>query len=118
MAFIWFKLFLQFRFNKDKLLKWDKKQNIPFAGVNCGIMDQLPQFSEKQCNFLRFDTLDYQYAPADFGDYTLLLLNTNVKHNLQTSEYNNRRKEFEAGISIIKNKYQKFKILEKLEWKW
>ena len=51
---------------------------------------------KKPRNLLDCDTLDYQYAPADFGDYTLLLLNTNVKHNLQTSEYNNRRKECEA----------------------
>ena len=84
-----------------------QKAEHTFAGVNCGIMDQFASVFGKENNviFLDCDTLDYQYAPADFGDYTLLLLNTNVKHNLQTSEYNNRRKECEAGISIIKNKY-------------
>ena len=88
-----------------------QKAEHTFAGVNCGIMDQFASVFGKENHviFLDCDTLDYQYAPADFGDYTLLLLNTNVKHNLQTSEYNNRRKECEAGISIIQNKYPEVK---------
>lgn len=93
--------------DKRQIAKMGQKAEHTFAGVNCGIMDQFASVFGKENSviFLDCDTLDYQYAPADFGDYTLLLLNTNVKHNLQTSEYNNRRKECEAGISIIKNKY-------------
>ena len=93
--------------DKRQIAKMGQKAEHTFAGVNCGIMDQFASVFGKENHviFLDCDTLDYQYAPADFGDYTLLLLNTNVKHNLQTSEYNKRRKECEAGISIIKNKY-------------
>ena len=93
--------------DKRQIAKMGQKAEHTFAGVNCGIMDQFASVFGKENSviFLDCDTLDYQYAPADFGDYTLLLLNTNVQHNLQTSEYNNRRKECEAGISIIKNKY-------------
>ena len=93
--------------DKRQIAKMGQKAEHTFAGVNCGIMDQFASVFGKENSviFLDCDTLDYQYAPADFGDYTLLLLNTNVKHNLKTSEYNNRRKECEAGISIIKNKY-------------
>lgn len=93
--------------DKKQIAKMGQKAEHTFAGVNCGIMDQFASVfgKENQVIFLDCDTLEHQYAPADFGDYTLLLLNTNVKHNLQTSEYNNRRKECEAGIGIIQNKF-------------
>lgn len=97
--------------DKKQIAKMGQKAEHTFAGVNCGIMDQFASVFGKKNHviFLDCDTLDYKYAPADFGDYTLLLLNTNVKHNLQTSEYNNRRRECEEGFKIIQNKYPETK---------
>ena len=49
-------------------------------------------------------SLDYQYEPLGLGDYKILLLNTNVKHSLATSEYNTRRKECAQGVELLQKK--------------
>jgi galactokinase len=35
--------------------------------------------------------LEYEYHNADFNDYSLILFDSNVKHSLMTSAYNERR---------------------------
>ncbi len=81
-----------------------------FVGTKCGIMDQfavvrgqLDKFIRLNCNDLSFD-----YVPANLEEYTILLLNTNVSHNLATSEYNLRRKECEKGLAIIQKEYPSY----------
>lgn len=75
-----------------------------FAGVNCGIMDQFASLFGKKDHAIKLDcrSLDYEYVPIDLHGYKIVLLNTNVKHNLAASEYNTRRKQCEEGVSIIK----------------
>lgn len=76
-------------------------------GLNCGLMDQYAVlFSKKEhCLFLDCRSLKYDHYPADFQDYSVLLLNTNVKHNLADSEYNNRRKDVEKVLAVIKKQF-------------
>jgi galactokinase len=45
--------------------------------------------------------IEFEYHNADFKDYALVLLDSNVKHSLFTSAYNKRREEWE-GLAIIK----------------
>ena len=77
---MWFLFGLNHFFNlnltKEQIAKMGQKAEHTFAGVNCGIMDQFASVFGKENHviFLDCDTLDYQYAPADFGEYTLLLL--------------------------------------------
>jgi len=74
-----------------------------FVGTKCGIMDQFAVVKGKQNHFIHLncDTLDYEYIKADFEPYTILLLNTNISHNLATSEYNKRREECATALQII-----------------
>jgi len=74
-----------------------------FAGVNCGIMDQFASMFGKKGHAIKLDcrSLEYEYVPLDLAGYKILLFNTNVKHNLASSEYNTRRKQCEEGVSII-----------------
>jgi galactokinase len=74
-----------------------------FAGVNCGIMDQFASMFGKKNNAIKLDcrSLEYEYVPINLSGYTIILFNTNVKHNLASSEYNTRRKQCEEGVSII-----------------
>ncbi len=74
-----------------------------FAGVNCGIMDQFASMFGKKGHAIKLDcrSLHYEYVPLDIAGYQILLFNTNVKHNLASSEYNTRRKQCEEGVSII-----------------
>ncbi len=75
-----------------------------WVGINCGIMDQFASVMGLENKVIKIDcrTLDYTYHDANFVDYSLLLFDSNVKHSLFTSEYNNRRLECNEGLAIIK----------------
>ena len=100
-----------FALNKIFELGLDRLSMVPlaqkaehvFAGVNCGIMDQFASMFGKKDHVIKLDcrSLDYEYVPFKLDGYKIVLLNTNVKHNLAASEYNNRRKQCEEGVSII-----------------
>lgn len=78
-----------------------------WVGINCGIMDQFSSVMGQENKVIKIDcrTLDYTYHDANFSDYSLILFDSNVKHSLFTSEYNNRRIECSQGLSIIKENY-------------
>lgn len=78
-----------------------------WVGINCGIMDQFSSVMGLENKVIKIDcrTLDYTYHEANFVDYSLILFDSNVKHSLFTSEYNNRRIECNEGLSIIKENY-------------
>ena len=78
-----------------------------WVGINCGIMDQFSSVMGLEDKVIKIDcrTLDYTYHDANFVDYSLILFDSNVKHSLFTSEYNNRRIECNEGLSIIKENY-------------
>lgn len=75
-----------------------------FAGVKCGIMDQFASLFGRKDNVLRLDcrSLEYEYVPLKLEGYKILLLNTNVKHSLASSEYNTRRAQCEQGVAWVK----------------
>lgn len=74
-----------------------------WVGINCGIMDQFASVMGKENQVIKIDcrTLEYEYHKADFSDYSLVLFDSNVKHSLFTSAYNQRRQECEQGLAII-----------------
>lgn len=82
-----------------------------WVGINCGIMDQFSSVHGLENKVIKLDcnTLDFEYHNADFKDYSLVLFDSNVKHSLFTSEYNNRRLECEEGLSIIRSHFPEIK---------
>ena len=75
-------------------------------GANVGLMDQFAvMFGEKNQAIL-LDCLDYshQYMPLDLKEYSLLLINTNIKHELVDSAYNDRRASCERTLSLLQQK--------------
>ncbi len=75
-----------------------------YIGVNCGIMDQFASAMGKENHAIYLDcaTLDYELVPLELGEYRLVLSNTNKKHSLGSSKYNERRGECEKGLNILK----------------
>ncbi len=75
-----------------------------FIGVNCGIMDQFASAMGKADNAIYLDcaTLKYEHVPLALGDCVLVLSNTNKKHSLGSSKYNERRGECEEGLAALK----------------
>jgi galactokinase len=88
---------------KDMTLMAQAAEN-QFVGVQCGIMDQFASMFGKKQQLIKLDcaSLDYEYIPFNFDDVSLVLLDTQVKHSLASSEYNTRRKECEEGVALIK----------------
>ncbi|QSB27243.1 galactokinase [Flavobacterium sp. CLA17] len=82
-----------------------------WVGINCGIMDQFSSVHGIEDKVIKLDcnTLEFEYHDANFKDYSLILMDSNVKHSLFTSEYNTRRLECEEGLSIIKNYFPEVK---------
>lgn len=74
-----------------------------FIGVNTGIMDQfaVAMGQENEALFLDVNTLDYDRVPADFGEYALLIMNTNKRRELADSKYNQRRAECEEALARL-----------------
>ena len=71
-----------------------------FNGMNCGIMDQFASaMGKKDCAiFLDTNTLEYEYAPVKLEDAKIVITNSNVKHSLVGSAYNDRRRECETAL--------------------
>ena len=78
-----------------------------WVGINCGIMDQFSSVMGLENKVIKIDcrTLEYEYHNADFNDYSLILFDSNVKHTLMTSAYNERREQCEEGIAIVTNNF-------------
>ncbi|CAN5856459.1 galactokinase [soil metagenome] len=84
-----------------------------FAGVNCGIMDQFASMFGKKDQAIKLDcrSLAYEYVPLKLDGYKILLLNTNIKHNLASSEYNTRRQQCERAVSLVAVHHPEIKSL-------
>ncbi|MRX39379.1 galactokinase [Flavobacterium sp. LC2016-23] len=82
-----------------------------WVGINCGIMDQFSSVHGIEDKVIKLDcnTLEFEYHDANFKDYSLILMDSNVKHSLFTSEYNTRRLECEEGLLILKNYFPEIK---------
>ena len=84
-----------------------------FVGTKCGVMDQfaVTMGKRKKLLLLNCETLDYKLIDAEFAPYKILLLNTNVSHNLASSEYNTRREECEQALAVIQKDHPKYHFL-------
>ncbi|GEL10642.1 galactokinase [Flavobacterium glycines] len=82
-----------------------------WVGIKCGIMDQFSSVMGQEDKVIKIDcrTLEYTYHDANFADYSLILFDSNVKHSLMTSAYNERRQQCEEGIAIVKANFPEIK---------
>ncbi|MBE5040984.1 galactokinase [Ructibacterium gallinarum] len=77
-----------------------------YVGVKCGIMDQFASAMGQKDHaiFLDCKSLEYELIPIQLDGYKLVLSNTNKKHSLGASKYNERRSECERGLEQLKEK--------------
>jgi galactokinase len=70
-------------------------------------MDQFASVFGKKNKVIKLDctSLEHEYHSADFKKFSLLLIDSNVKHTHLTSGYNTRREEVEKGLTIIKKQF-------------
>ena len=91
------------KLTKPELARLAQQAENTFVGVQCGIMDQFASLMGRKDHVFKLDCrdLDYDYLPLSMTHHELLLFNTQVKHNLADSEYNDRRAECEQGVRLI-----------------
>jgi galactokinase len=95
------------------MVKLAQRAENVFVGVQCGIMDQFASMFGKRNHVIRLDcqSLEYAYVPFDTAGIRIVLLDTNVKHSLASSEYNTRRQQCEAGVKMIQAHHPEVKSL-------
>lgn len=85
------------------MVKLSQRAENDYVGVNCGIMDQFAIGMGKKDYAIKLNTndLSYEYAEADLGDNSILIMNTNKKRELADSKYNERRGECDEALALL-----------------
>ncbi|MGJ8745391.1 galactokinase [Polaribacter sp.] len=108
---------------KTEMILISQKAEHNYVGVNCGIMDQYASMFGIKDNALLLDcrTIEAKPYKIDFKDHQLMLINTNVKHSLSDSAYNDRRSACESiakllGVETLRDANEKDleKIIDKV----
>ncbi len=75
-----------------------------FVGLRCGIMDQFTNLFGHEGSVILLDcrSLQYEYVPFNRSDIRIVLCDTQLKHELASSEYNVRRSQCEAGVEVVR----------------
>ncbi len=96
--------------DKFELARIGQSTEHNYCGVNCGIMDQFASVFGKQDHLMRLDcrSMEFEYFPFKADGYTLVLLDSVVKHELADSPYNKRRASCERvakrlGIETLRD---------------
>lgn len=73
-----------------------------FVGANCGNMDQLTSALGQKDHLIMIDCRSLDIAPTPMPQgYSIAIINSNVKHDLVTGEYNSRRQECERAADFF-----------------
>ncbi len=96
--------------DKFELARIGQSTEHNYCGVNCGIMDQFASVFGKKENLMRLDcrSMEYEYFPFSPEGYSLVLIDSVVKHELADSPYNKRRASCERvakrlGIETLRD---------------
>ncbi len=74
-----------------------------YAGTPCGIMDQFTAVFAQADHLILLDcrTLQFKFVPLTDPNLTVLVINTNVKHELTGGEYAERRRQCERAARLL-----------------
>ncbi len=83
-----------------------------YVGTHCGIMDQLVSLlaADRLALLLDTDSLRFRNVPLPLEDTSFLVVDTNVHRLLSHSGYNDRRRECEAALALLKEAFPDRKI--------
>lgn len=89
--------------DKFELARIGQSTEHNYCGVKCGIMDQFASVMGKKGQLMRLDckSMEFAYFPFDPKGYKLVLVNSQVKHELAGSPYNDRRNSCERVAKTI-----------------
>jgi galactokinase len=75
-----------------------------YAGTRCGLMDQLAAVFGQKHHALLIDCRTFERTPIELNlkGFEVVVCDTNVKHQLAGSAYNERRAQCEQGVELLK----------------
>ena len=78
-----------------------------FCGLRCGIMDEasIALGLRDKCLLLDCAKYEYEYIDLELGDYTFVVMKTNVPRSLVSSAYNERVDECQKGLKILQQDF-------------
>lgn len=99
-----FNVLFQFGLSDIELTWIAKEAENNFVGLQCGIMDMFASVHAKKDCAIKLDcrSLEFEYVPMNLASNKILLIDTCLKHELASSEYNQRRFECESAVSKMK----------------
>ncbi len=99
--------------DKVELALTGQKAEHNFVGIKCGIMDQFVSALARAGHALLIDCrkLEATAVPFDTSAVVVVICDTNVRHQLASSEYNTRRLECERGVELLREGLPEIKDL-------
>jgi galactokinase len=90
--------------NEVKLALAGVRAEHEYVGTHCGIMDQYIAVMGEAGHALLIDcrSLQARSVPLETKRVAVVICDSQVKHELSSSEYNTRREECERGVEILK----------------
>ena len=90
--------------DRTALAKIGQQTEHDYVGAKVGIMDQFVSANAEKNHALLLDcrSLKFENVPLDTSETAIVICDTNVKHNLASSEYNTRRRECEQAVKFLK----------------
>ncbi|MEZ4886233.1 MAG: galactokinase [Chitinophagales bacterium] len=84
-----------------------------FLGIQSGILDQFSSTFGAKNKVMLMDcrSQTFEYVPLDLGEYCLVLINSNVKHEHTTSGYNDRPTECKQAVRLLQNDFPNIESL-------
>src|SRR6185369_10251799 len=81
-----------------------QKAEHAYVGTLCGIMDQLTVSAAQKSHALLIDcrSLEVTHIDLNLPGATVVICNTNVKHELASSAYNQRRQECDEAVRTLR----------------
>lgn len=87
----------------QELAIFSKEADNSYCGINCGIMDQFTVAMGRKDHAIYLDTSDlsYEYVPLKLDGMKIVISNTNKKHSLVDSQYNQRWNECRQALTEL-----------------
>lgn len=107
VSFIYFLMGLEEReIERMEIVSIAHRAENQFVGVQCGIMDQFISVFAQEGTLLFLDTLTTEYKHVPFPRFwTLAVVNSGIKRELSSSDYNIRREECQEALNAIRKLY-------------
>jgi galactokinase len=83
------------------------------VGIQCGIMDQFISINALKDHAILLDcrSLESRQIPLHLNEYQVVICDSRVRHALASSEYNQRRRDCESGVALLRAAFMQIQAL-------